>query len=50
MKNSRAIAVSHWDGLVEIAKFDGRYLNMPQVLSKWSCPLKFDRLTQVCAE
>jgi CRP-like cAMP-binding protein len=39
MKNSRAIAVSHWDGLVEIAKFDGRYLNMPQVLSKWSCPV-----------
>ena len=34
LKNSRAIAVAHWDRLVEIAKFDGRYLNMPQVPSK----------------
>jgi CRP-like cAMP-binding protein len=32
-KNNRAITVSHWGRLVEIAKFDGRYLNMPQVLS-----------------
>jgi CRP-like cAMP-binding protein len=36
LKNSRSIAVAHWDRLVEIAKFDGRYLNMPQVLSKRS--------------
>jgi len=28
MKNSRAIMISHWDKLVEIAKFDGRYLGM----------------------
>jgi hypothetical protein len=31
MKNSRAIAVAHRDRLAEIAKFDGRYLHMPQV-------------------
>jgi CRP-like cAMP-binding protein len=36
LKNSRAIAVAHWDRLVEIARFDGRYLNMPQGLSKRS--------------
>lgn len=33
LKNSRAITVSHWDRLVEIAKFDRRYLNMWQVPS-----------------
>jgi CRP-like cAMP-binding protein len=33
MKNSRPIMVSHWDRLVEIAKFDGRYLGMWQVPS-----------------
>ena len=32
-KNSRAITVSRWDRLVEIAKSDGRYLDMPQVLT-----------------
>jgi hypothetical protein len=31
MKNSRTIAVAHRDRLAEIAKFDGRYLHMPQV-------------------
>jgi CRP-like cAMP-binding protein len=31
MKNSRAIAVAHRDRLAEIAKFDGRYLHMPQL-------------------
>ncbi len=31
MKNSRPIMVSHWDRLVEIGKFDGRYLGMWQV-------------------
>jgi hypothetical protein len=31
MKNSRPIMVSHWDRLVEIAKFDRRYLGMWQV-------------------
>jgi hypothetical protein len=47
-KNSRAIAVAHWDGLVEIAKFDGRYLNMPRVLSKWIAPLKFIAALAIC--
>jgi hypothetical protein len=32
-KNSRAITVSRWDRLVEIAKSDRRYLDMPQVLT-----------------
>jgi CRP-like cAMP-binding protein len=31
-KNRRGIEVVHRAGLVEIAKFDGRYLNIPQVL------------------
>jgi CRP-like cAMP-binding protein len=31
-KNRRGIEVAHREGLVEIAKFDGRYLNIPQVL------------------
>jgi CRP-like cAMP-binding protein len=31
MKNSRPIMVSHWDRLVEIGKFDRRYLGMWQV-------------------
>jgi CRP-like cAMP-binding protein len=33
LKNCRAITVSHWDRLVEIAKFDRRYLDMWQVPS-----------------
>jgi CRP-like cAMP-binding protein len=33
MKNSRAIMVSRWDRLVEIAKFDRRYLGMWQAPS-----------------
>jgi CRP-like cAMP-binding protein len=31
-KNTRGIEVVHREGLVDIAKFDGRYLNIPQVL------------------
>jgi CRP-like cAMP-binding protein len=31
-KNRRGIEVVHREALVEIAKFDGRYLNIPQVL------------------
>jgi CRP-like cAMP-binding protein len=38
LRNRRAIAVAHWDRLVEIAKFDASYLNIPQVLSKWRSP------------
>jgi len=39
LKNSRAITVSHWERLVEIAKFDGRYLNMWQVPSDELAPV-----------
>jgi CRP-like cAMP-binding protein len=34
-KNSHTIEVVDRKHLVNIAKFDGRYLNMPQLLSKW---------------
>lgn len=35
---SRTITVVQRDQLADIAKFDGRYLNMPQALSKWRLP------------
>jgi CRP-like cAMP-binding protein len=41
-KNSRVIEVVRRDRLVDIAKFDGRYLNMPQVLSHWD--IRFEGL------
>ena len=34
-ENGRAIEITNWKRLVDIADFDGRYLNMPAVLSGW---------------
>jgi CRP-like cAMP-binding protein len=34
-ENGRLIEITNWKGLVDIAKFDARYLNMPVVLSGW---------------
>jgi hypothetical protein len=40
LANSHAIEVVDRKHLVNIARFDGRYLNMPQLLSKWKIYLE----------
>jgi CRP-like cAMP-binding protein len=40
LANSHAIEVVDRKHLVSIARFDGRYLNMPQLLSKWKIHLE----------
>lgn len=37
-RTSRTITVVQREQLAGIAKFDGRYLNMPEVMSKWRLP------------
>jgi hypothetical protein len=47
LKSSRAIAVAHWDRLVEIARFDGRYL-CRKGCQNGAPPLKFITTLAIC--